>query len=100
MATARRLHPDLDRETALAVAAEYRAVSQANAGDDRARPFWIAAEKILMPDEPLPEWWAVAGTTGYDYLGSVNGLFVDRGTSRQMTATYPASPGASSPWRT
>jgi (1->4)-alpha-D-glucan 1-alpha-D-glucosylmutase len=64
VATARRLHPDLDRETALAVAAEYRAVSQANAGDDRARPFWIAAEKILMPDEPLPEWWAVAGTTG------------------------------------
>ena len=97
VATARRLHPDLDRETALAVAAEYRAVAQANAGDDRARPFWIAAEKILMPDEPLPEWWAVAGTTGYDYLGSVNGLFVDRGTSRQMTATYSRFAGRVEP---
>ena len=97
VATARRLHPDLDRETALAVAAEYRAVAQANTGDDRARPFWIAAEKILMPDEPLPEWWAVAGTTGYDYLGSVNGLFVDRGTSRQMTATYSRFAGRVEP---
>jgi (1->4)-alpha-D-glucan 1-alpha-D-glucosylmutase len=97
VATARRLHPDLDPETARAIAAEYRAVAQAAAGDDRARPLWIAAEKILMPDEPLPEWWAVAGTTGYDYLGSVNGLFVDRGTSRQMTATYSRFAGRVEP---
>jgi len=97
VATARRLHPDLDHETALAIAAEYRAAAQVNAGDDRARPLWIAAEKILMPDEPLPEWWTVAGTTGYDYLGSVNGLFVDRGTSRQMTATYSRFAGRVEP---
>ncbi len=97
VATARRLHPDLDHETALAIAAEYRAAAQVNAGDDRGRPLWIAAEKILMPDEPLPEWWTVAGTTGYDYLGSVNGLFVDRGTSRQMTATYSRFAGRVEP---
>jgi (1->4)-alpha-D-glucan 1-alpha-D-glucosylmutase len=39
----------------------------------------------------------VAGTTGYDYLGSVNGLFVDRGTSRQMTATYSRFAGRVEP---
>lgn len=88
VATARRLRPDLDQAGALAIAAEYRALAQADPAAPAARPLWIAAEKILMPDEPLPEWWAVAGTTGYDFLGSVNGLFVDRGTSRQMTATY------------
>ena len=49
-----------------------------------------------MSGEPLPEWWVVAGTTGYDFLGSVNGLFVDRGTSRRMTAIYPRFAGADS----
>lgn len=97
VATARRLHPDLDQATALAVAAEYRAAAHANPGSPAARPFWISAEKILMPDEPLPEWWPVAGTTGYDYLGSANGLFIDRSTSRQMTATYSRFAGRAEP---
>jgi (1->4)-alpha-D-glucan 1-alpha-D-glucosylmutase len=30
----------------------------------------------------------VAGTTGYDFLASVNGLFIDRGASRQLTAIH------------
>jgi (1->4)-alpha-D-glucan 1-alpha-D-glucosylmutase len=49
-----------------------------------ARPLYIVVEKILGPDERLPE-WPVAGTTGYDFLAIVNGLFVDRGTERAMT---------------
>jgi (1->4)-alpha-D-glucan 1-alpha-D-glucosylmutase len=97
VATARRLHPDLDPASALAIAAEYRAVAQADPAAPAARPLWVAAEKILMPEEPLPEWWPVAGTTGYDYLGSVNGLFVDRGTSRQMTETYSRFAGRAAP---
>jgi len=97
VATARRLHPDLDHEAELAIAAEYRAAAQSDASAEGARPLWIAAEKILMAEEPLPDWWAVAGTTGYDYLGSVNGLFVDRGTSRQMTATYSRFAGRLEP---
>ena len=39
----------------------------------------------------------MAGTTGYDFLASVNGLFVDRGTSRQMTALYSARGGRRRP---
>ncbi|HEY7338104.1 MAG TPA: malto-oligosyltrehalose synthase, partial [Bryobacteraceae bacterium] len=38
---------------------------------------WIVAEKILQPEERLPENWPVAGTTGYDFLNLVGGLFVD-----------------------
>ncbi|MEX2480364.1 MAG: malto-oligosyltrehalose synthase [Gammaproteobacteria bacterium] len=38
---------------------------------------WIVAEKILEPDESLPADWPVAGTTGYDFLARVQGLFVD-----------------------
>jgi (1->4)-alpha-D-glucan 1-alpha-D-glucosylmutase len=52
------------------------------------RPLWIVAEKILHGEEALPEWWHVGGSTGYDFLASVNGPFVDRGASRQMTALY------------
>ena len=42
------------------------------------RPFYIVAEKILAPGERLPDHWAVLGTTGYEFLNLLNGLFVDR----------------------
>jgi len=38
---------------------------------------WIVAEKILEPNEKLPKNWKVAGTTGYDFLNLLNGLFID-----------------------
>ncbi|MUL43343.1 malto-oligosyltrehalose synthase [Streptomonospora sp. PA3] len=38
---------------------------------------WIVAEKILAPGESPPASWPVAGTTGYDALREVCGLFVD-----------------------
>lgn len=37
---------------------------------------YVVVEKILERDEPLPRDWPVAGTTGYDFLNAVNGLFV------------------------
>jgi len=88
LATARRLLPGLGDADAEAVAALYHARAADRPAALEARPLWIAAEKVLGSGEPLPEWWAVAGTTGYDFLASVNGLFVDRGTSRQMTTLY------------
>ncbi len=59
------------------------AVARLGAGpavDDGAavRPLYVVAEKILCEDEPLPADWAVDGTTGYDFLNGVNGVFVDR----------------------
>jgi (1->4)-alpha-D-glucan 1-alpha-D-glucosylmutase len=38
---------------------------------------WIVIEKILAPDEPLDLTLPVAGTTGYDALREIGGLFVD-----------------------
>jgi (1->4)-alpha-D-glucan 1-alpha-D-glucosylmutase len=38
---------------------------------------WVAVEKILEDDETLPADWACAGTTGYDALNRIGGLFVD-----------------------
>ena len=97
LATARRLLPDLDPAAAEALAAEYRRRVAAEPAAPSARPLWIAAEKILMSEETLPDWWVVAGTTGYDYLTSVNGLFVDRSTSRQMSHIYARFAGAAPP---
>ena len=43
----------------------------------RAPEAWVVVEKILEPEEELPSSWPVAGTTGYDFLNVVGGLFVD-----------------------
>lgn len=38
---------------------------------------WVVVEKILARDEHLPTGWPVAGTTGYDALHRVDGVFTD-----------------------
>jgi (1->4)-alpha-D-glucan 1-alpha-D-glucosylmutase len=57
-------------------------------GAEPARPFYILAEKILASGERLPETWAVAGTTGYEFLNTLNGLFVDRREARAVDQNY------------
>ncbi len=42
----------------------------------RAKDFYVVVEKILSEGEALPSDWPVHGTTGYDFLNAVNGLFV------------------------
>ena len=49
---------------------------------------WVVVEKILEADETLPPDWACAGTTGYDALGIVDGLFLDPGGRDALTAEY------------
>ncbi|MBA2538835.1 MAG: malto-oligosyltrehalose synthase [Deltaproteobacteria bacterium] len=49
---------------------------------------YVLAEKILEPGEVLPRSWRIAGTTGYDFLGIVNGLWVDASAAQQMTDVY------------
>ena len=51
-------------------------------------PFFIVAEKILSPGESLPQRWPIAGTTGYEFLNLLNGIFVDRSQARAMEQLY------------
>jgi (1->4)-alpha-D-glucan 1-alpha-D-glucosylmutase len=51
------------------------------------RPLFVVVEKILGLDEALPD-WTTHGTTGYDFLGQVNGLFVDRQNEKPFNAVY------------
>jgi (1->4)-alpha-D-glucan 1-alpha-D-glucosylmutase len=39
---------------------------------------FVVVEKILEGQEQMPSSWTVDGTTGYEMLNAVNGLFVDR----------------------
>ena len=51
-------------------------------------PLYVIAEKILCEGESLPGDWAVCGTTGYDFLNAVNGLFVDGRNRRALERIY------------
>jgi (1->4)-alpha-D-glucan 1-alpha-D-glucosylmutase len=49
---------------------------------------WIVTEKILGDREELPRDWQCAGTTGYDALGMVDGLFTDQAGAPALTKAY------------
>jgi (1->4)-alpha-D-glucan 1-alpha-D-glucosylmutase len=59
---------------------------------------WIVAEKILEPGEELPEAWPVAGTTGYDRLAVIGGLFVDPAGEPGLTEGYGRLTGSPTDW--
>ncbi|MER6533872.1 malto-oligosyltrehalose synthase [Streptomyces sp900105755] len=49
---------------------------------------WTAVEKILADGEHLPAGWAVAGTTGYDALRHVDGVFTDTAGAAELLGGY------------
>ncbi|MEV8053325.1 malto-oligosyltrehalose synthase [Streptomyces bacillaris] len=49
---------------------------------------WTVVEKILTGDEHLPPGWAVAGTTGYDALHRIDGLFTDPSGAAELLGHY------------
>ncbi|MGH9308531.1 MAG: malto-oligosyltrehalose synthase [Vicinamibacterales bacterium] len=62
------------------------------------RPLYVVAEKILSVREQLPPRWAVHGTTGYNYLNDLNGLFIDQGRSRLVRRAYAKLTGRTEPF--
>ncbi|MCB5165598.1 malto-oligosyltrehalose synthase [Streptomyces bambusae] len=63
---------------------------------------WTVVEKILSRQERLPADWPVAGTTGYDALHRLDGLFADpdgvRALERLHRAYTGAAPDAGGEW--
>ncbi|MGW3309944.1 malto-oligosyltrehalose synthase [Streptomyces sp. NPDC001073] len=49
---------------------------------------WTIVEKILADGEHLPASWPVAGTTGYDALRQVDGLFTDPAGVGELLGQY------------
>ena len=56
--------------------------------DPAYRPFYIVGEKILTKSERMPDDWPIFSTTGYVFLNSVNGIFVDAGSAKAFDRIY------------
>ncbi|MFE9631494.1 malto-oligosyltrehalose synthase [Streptomyces sp. NPDC006463] len=52
---------------------------------------WVVVEKILARHERLPPAWPVAGTTGYDALYRVDGVFTDPAGAAELARRYEES---------
>lgn len=65
------------------------AASEGASDQPRPRPALpVVVEKILGADEPLPLTWPVMGTTGYEFLNTLNGLFVEPQGMKEILRTY------------
>ncbi len=59
---------------------------------------WVVVEKILEPGETLRCEWPVEGTTGYDFLNALGGLFIDPAGERPLTEFYREFTGQATPY--
>ncbi len=65
---------------------------------DAAPDAWLVVEKILEPGEEMPP-WPVAGTTGYDALAEVCGVFVDTSTEAFFDTLQHHLTGGETSWQ-
>ncbi|MCD8488598.1 MAG: malto-oligosyltrehalose synthase [Desertifilum sp.] len=49
---------------------------------------YITVEKILEPEEELPQAWPIQGTSGYDFLNQVNGVFCQSENEGKLSEVY------------
>jgi (1->4)-alpha-D-glucan 1-alpha-D-glucosylmutase len=59
---------------------------------------YVVAEKILSTGENLPARFLLDGTTGYDFLNDVNGLFVDGRGALPLKRLYTRFTGQTTPF--
>ena len=81
----------IDHPDGLFDPARYFAMLQDLAGGD----LYVLAEKILSAGETLPRKWQVAGTTGYNYLNELNGIFVKHAELKRTRRAYSKLTGSS-----
>ncbi|MFQ3613582.1 MAG: malto-oligosyltrehalose synthase [Cyanobacteriota bacterium] len=55
---------------------------------ERCPDIYIVVEKILESDEKLPQQWLIQGTTGYDFLIKMNGLFCQEQNADAFDSLY------------
>ncbi|MCE9563142.1 MAG: malto-oligosyltrehalose synthase [Planctomycetes bacterium] len=76
----------------------YRLALQHSGVATRGEPLYVVVEKILGDGELLPPDWMCDGTTGYEFIHAVNGLFVDSTGEAPLTAFYQRFTGQNEPW--
>ena len=76
----------LDHVDGLFDPAEYFRRLVSSHGPDRT--IYLIGEKILSAGEPLRKDWPIHGTTGYDFLNDLNGLFVNSQNAQALRKLY------------
>lgn len=66
--------------------------------DEAGSGVWALVEKILERGEQLPADWPVAGTTGYDWLNVVGGLFIRKEGADALEAAFRSFTGFEQSW--
>ena len=66
----------------------FRSLQDACKGEDANGESYIVVEKILTGNEPLRTSWPIAGTTGYEFLNVLNGLFIDHSKKKAFEQLY------------
>jgi len=66
------------------------ALAGARGGEDASPPtaVYTVAEKILSHGETLSDMWPHEGTTGYELLNAINGLFIDARNGAALSRLY------------
>jgi (1->4)-alpha-D-glucan 1-alpha-D-glucosylmutase len=59
---------------------------------------WLVVEKILESGESLRTTWPVAGTTGYEWVRLIGGLFVDPAGEEPFTELWQEVSGSAQPF--
>jgi (1->4)-alpha-D-glucan 1-alpha-D-glucosylmutase len=59
-----------------------------NLASREGEPGYVLVEKILTEDEELPKNWAVHGTTGYEFAGSLIDLLIEAKSEPDFTRIY------------
>jgi (1->4)-alpha-D-glucan 1-alpha-D-glucosylmutase len=89
----------IDHPDGLYAPARYLSALRDRCAEERpGGPFYVVVEKVLMPGESLPRHWRVHGTTGYEFLNALNGLFVDPKGARLLERIYRRFTGLTVPF--
>jgi len=78
-------------------AAQFEAACREQPGP-ACRPLYLVVEKILAQGERLPVAWCIHGTTGYEFLNWLGGLFVDPAGEKALTGAYAIFTGNRAPF--
>ncbi|BDG03882.1 malto-oligosyltrehalose synthase [Anaeromyxobacter oryzae] len=76
-----------------------RLTAELEAGRLPRRPLYVVVEKVLVAPEKMPDGWDVDGTTGYEFLAALNGVFVDPAAERAFDTLYSRIAGAREDFR-
>ncbi|MGE5354543.1 MAG: malto-oligosyltrehalose synthase [Acidobacteriota bacterium] len=59
---------------------------------------YLVVEKILELEEELPTEWPIEGTTGYEFVNYVNGIFIKKDNEKAITDLYQRFSGFTTPY--